>query len=134
MKSADLAEWILADTPVRRLLLIVDACFAGLGGLDFAQNALARIGGPSRLGQQDGSGVVVVTATQPSQQAVAGRLLRPSLVLSATKPRQDMPGALSIDAVMRVLKADPRLPVSQQAQWSLLAGSGAAPFLPQSPP
>ena len=32
---------------------------------------------------------------------------------------------------MRVLKADPELPGSQQAQWSLLAGSGGVPdFLP----
>ena len=72
VKSADLAEWMLADTPVRRLLLIVDACFSGLGGLDFARNALARIGTPARLSQRDGSGVVVVTATQPEQQAIAG--------------------------------------------------------------
>jgi hypothetical protein len=26
VKSGDLAEWMLADTPVRRLLMIVDAC------------------------------------------------------------------------------------------------------------
>jgi len=43
IKSADLAEWMLADTQVRRLLLIVDACFSGMGGLDFARNAPARL-------------------------------------------------------------------------------------------
>ena len=55
VKSADLAEWMLADTPVRRLLLIVDACYSGMGGLDFARNALARTGTPARLTEGEGS-------------------------------------------------------------------------------
>ena len=59
VKSGDLAEWILADTQVRRLLLIVDACYSGMGGLDFARNALARIGtrrSSLRPGARDGGG------------------------------------------------------------------------------
>jgi WD40 repeat protein len=132
VKSADLAEWILAETPVRRLLLIVDACFSGLGGLDFARNALARIGTPDRLSRRSGSGVVVVTATQPAQQAIAGAFT--AAFVRAVRNQATAghaPGALSIDAVMNVLKADPELPASQQAQWSLLAGSDAIPdFLP----
>lgn len=36
-----------------------------------------------------------------------------------------------ISAVLQVMKADPELPAWQQAQWSLLAGTGAIPdFLP----
>ena len=132
VKSADLAEWMLADTPVRRLLLIVDACYSGLGGLDFARNALARIGTPARLSQQDGSGVVVVTATQPAQQAIAGAF---TAALRACCPASGHGRARAGSAEHRrgheVLKADPELPASQQAQWSLLAGSGAVPdFLP----
>jgi len=132
VKSADLAEWMLADTPVRRLLLIVDACYSGLGGLDFARNALARIGPSARRGQRNGTGVVVVTATQPAQQAIAGAF---TLAFARAVRHQatagHAPGALNIDAVMNVLKADPELPASQDAQWSLLAGSGAIPeFLP----
>jgi WD40 repeat protein len=132
VKSADLAEWILAETPVRRLLLIVDACYSGLGGLDFARNALARIGTPDRLSRRSGSGVVVVTATQPAQQAIAGAFT--AAFVRAVRNQATAghaPGALSIDAVMNVLKSDPELPASQQAQWSLLAGSDAIPdFLP----
>ena len=128
VKSADLAEWMLADTPVRRLLLIVDACFSGLGGLDFARNALARIGTPARLAQQDGSGIVVVTATQPAQQAIAGAFTAAfARAVRHQATAGHAPGALSIDAVMGVLKADPELPSSQQAQWSLLGCSGAVP-------
>ena len=132
VKSADLAEWMLADTPVRRLLLIVDACFSGMGGLDFARNALARIGMPARLTEPDGSGVVVVTATQPAQQAIAGAFTTAFARAVRSKATAGYaPGTVSIDAVMNVLQDDPGLPASQQAQWSLVAGSGTIPnFLP----
>ena len=132
VKSADLAEWILADTVVRRLLLIVDACFSGQGGLDFARNALARIGTPARLTDQDGSGVVVVTATQPRQQAIAGAFTSTfTRAVRSQATAGHVPGVLDIDAVMNVVKADPSLPRSQQAQWSLVAGTGKIPdFLP----
>ena len=132
VKSGDLAEWMLADTPVRRLLLIVDACYSGMGGLDFARNALARIGTPTQLTQREGSGVVVVTATQPAQQAIAGAFTAAfTRAVRSQATAGHAPGALSIDAVMNVLKQDPGLPASQQAQWALVAGSGAVPdFLP----
>jgi hypothetical protein len=127
VKSADLAEWMLADTSVRRLLLIVDACYAGQGGLDFARNALARAGTPDRL-QQDGSAVVAVTATQPKQAAIAGAFTTAfTRAVRHQATAGHAPGALSMDAVLRMLEKDPELPPSQRAQWSLLAGSGAVP-------
>ena len=132
VKSGDLAEWMLADTPVRRLLLIVDACYSGMGGLDFARNALARTGTPAQLTQGEGSAVVVVTATQPAQQAIAGAFTAAfTRAVRSQATAGHAPGALSIDAVLNVLRADPELPASQQAQWALVAGSGAIPdFLP----
>lgn len=132
VKSSDLAEWMLADTLVRRLLLIVDACYSGQGGMDFARNALARIGTPTRFTEQEGSGVVVVTATQPAQQAVAGAFAAGfARAVRHQATAGHAPGGLSIDAVLSVLRADPEIPTSQQAQWLLLAGSGMIPdFLP----
>jgi WD40 repeat protein len=132
VKSGDLAEWMLADTLVRRLLLIVDACYSGMGGLDFARNALARIGTPTELTRSEGSAVVVVTATQPAQQAIAGAFTAAfTRAVRSQATAGHAPGALSIDAVLNVLRADPELPASQQAQWALVAGSGAIPdFLP----
>ena len=132
VKSGDLAEWMLADTPVRRLLLIVDACYSGFGALDFARNALARSGTPAQIAEGYGSGVVVVSATQPVQQAVAGAFTAAfARAVRSQATAGHAPGALSIDAVMNVLRADPRLPASQQALWALVAGSGAIPnFLP----
>ena len=132
VKSGDLAEWMLADTPVRRLLLIVDACYSGLGGLDFARNALARIGTPAQLTQTEDSAVVVVTATQPPQQAIAGAFTAAfTRAVRSQATAGHAPRALSINAVLNVLREDPELPVSQQAQWALVAGSGTIPdFLP----
>ena len=132
VKSGDLAEWMLADTPVRRLMLIVDACYSGMGGLDFARNALARTGTPAQLTQDEGSAVVVVTATQPAQQAMAGAFTAAfTRAVRSQATAGHAPEALSIDAVLNVLRADPELPASQQAQWALVAGSGAIPdFLP----
>ena len=132
VKSGDLAEWMLADTPVRRLLLIVDACYSGMGGLDFARNALARTGTPTQLTEGEGAGVVVVTATRPAQEAIAGAFTAAfTRAVRSQATAGHAPGALSIDAVLNVLKADPELPASQQAQWALVAGSGAIPdFLP----
>ena len=132
VKSGDLAEWMLADTPVRRLLLIVDACYSGMGGLDFARNALARTGTPPQLTGTEGSAVVVVTATQPVQQAIAGAFTAAfTRAVRSQATAGHAPGALSIDAVLNVLRADPELPASQQAQWALVTGTGAIPdFLP----
>ena len=48
IKSADLAQWMLAGTQVRRLLLMMDTCFSGQGGIDFTQNAAAWSGAGDR--------------------------------------------------------------------------------------
>ncbi len=128
IKGADLTEWILADTSVRRLLVIVDACFSRVGGLDFARNALAHSGISARLNQQDGSGVVVITATQLAPLAVPGAFTTAfTHAIRHQATAGHMPGGLSIDAVINVLKANPDLPASLRVQSSLLAGRAAPP-------
>ena len=131
VKSSDLAEWILAETPVRRLMLLVDACYSGQAGLDFSRNALARMGTPDRL-TSDGSGVVVITSTRPRQQAITGAFT--AALERAIRGRAVGGygvGTLGIEAVMSVLETDRLLPATQQPQWSMLGGSGRIPdFLP----
>src|SRR6202040_3134164 len=85
-----------------------------------------------RFTQDQSSGVVVVTATQSRQQAVAGAFTAAfARAVRSQATAGHVPGALSIDAVLNVLRADSELPRSQQAQWSLLAGGGMIPdFLP----
>ncbi len=132
IKSADLAEWMLAETPVRRLLVIVDACFSGQGGVNFARNAAAWAGTTARFGALDASGVVVVSATQPKQQAIPGMFTAGfARAVRSQATAGHAPGRLTIDAVLNVLNADPGVPTTQEAQWSLLLGTGEIPdFLP----
>jgi len=87
---------------------------------------------PARLTEPDGSGVVVVTATQPAQQAIAGAFTTAfARAVRSQATAGHGPRTLSIDAIMNVLQDDPEMPASQQAQWSLVAGSGTIPnFLP----
>ena len=72
VRSADLAEWMLAGTKVRRLLVLIETCYSGQGGVDFARNAAPWAGTPDRFDTPDESGVVVVSATWPRQEAVPG--------------------------------------------------------------
>jgi WD40 repeat protein len=128
IKSGDVTEWILAGTPVCRLLVIIDVCFSQVGGLDFARNALACTEISTRLNQQDGSGVVVITATQPAPLAVPGAFTTAfTHAVRHQATAGHMPGALSIDAVINVLRANPDLPASLRVQSSLLAGRAAPP-------
>jgi Caspase domain len=131
IRTGDLAEWILADTLVSRLLLLIDTCYSGLGGMDFTQNAAwARKAG--QFGWPNGSGVVVVSATQPRQEAIAGVFAgRITRAIRELAPTGRLPGRLAIDAVVNVINADPGFPPTQRAQWSLVLGNGEIPdFLP----
>ena len=133
VKSGDLAEWMLADTPVRRLLLIVDACYSGMGGLDFARNALARIGTPAQA--HPGRGLGGGGGDRDPARAAGDR----GSVHRGVHPGGPQPGHGRARAGSaehrrrpeRPAATIPELPASQQAQWALVAGSGAIPdFLP----
>jgi hypothetical protein len=132
VRGGDLAEWMLADTLVRRILLILDTCYSGQGGLDFARDAMARIGERGRLSEQRVAGVVVVTATQPAQQAIPGAFTAAfARAVRAQAMSGYAPRTLDLTAVLSAMNADPKLPASQKAQCSVLPLSGAIPdFLP----
>ena len=75
--AGDIVKMALADTRVRRLLLLLDTCYSGQGGEDMTREALRRIDEPGkRPGDQvetaEGGGVVLVAATRPYQQALPG--------------------------------------------------------------
>ena len=132
IKSGDLAQWMLADTQVHRLLLMVDTCFSGQGGIDFTQNAAAWSGGWGPPDIQGGAGVVVVSATRPRQEALPGAFTKAfARAVRSPAAAGHVPGQLAVDAVVSVMNADHALPSTQRAQWAVVAGSGAMPdFLP----
>ena len=64
-----LADKMLLGTPVQRLLLLLDTCYSGSGG---NQVAAAVLAGMEREWTTSGSGLVVITSTQPFEQAETG--------------------------------------------------------------
>ena len=132
VRSADLARWMLVGTRVHRLLVLLDTCFAGQGGLDFTQNAAAWAGNWGRFDAPDGSGVVVISATQPKQEATPGAFTE-AFVSAAhdAATAGHAPGALAVDAVVSVMNTGRAMPTTQRTQWSLVLGNGMIPeFLP----
>jgi hypothetical protein len=61
----DLVGWLLCDTNIQRLLLMIDACHPGHGGREAAQTAARWVHQP---GFTDRAGIVLVTATHPRQK------------------------------------------------------------------
>ena len=134
IKSADLAEWLLAETPVRRLLVLIDTCFSGQGGVDFTRNAAAWAGNLARFDTPNESGVVVVSATWPKQEAIPGAFTD-GFIRAVRDPATagHAPGELAIDAVLSVMNADPAVPESQRAQWHMVLGTGKIPDFLRNP-
>ena len=129
VSSRDLIGWLLRDTSVKRLLLMLDACYSGQGGQDAAQAAVRWIHQPTAA---DSPGVVLVAATHPWQQAQPGVFSRAferavGQLASGGHAQQDLP----LDAVVGVINADPAKPTSQTVACHALGLTGRPPpFLP----
>jgi WD40 repeat protein len=134
VRSADLADWMLAGTKVRRLLVLIETCYSGQGGIDFARNAAAWAGTPDRVDTPDESGVVVVSATWPRQEAVPGAFAS-GFIRAVRDPATagHGPNDLAVDAVVGVLNADPALPATQRARWNMMLGTGKIPGFLHNP-
>ncbi len=121
--AGDIVKMALANTRVRRLLLLLDTCYSGRGGEDMTREALRRIDDPGkRPDDQDetseGGGVVLVAATRPYQQALPGaftncldRAAR-SLAAAGNAPR-----TLRVGALIGAMKSDRERPKSQTSVW-----------------
>ncbi|WP_369364372.1 caspase family protein [Streptomyces sp. CG4] len=127
LPTETLARKMLAGTRVRRLLLMLDTCYAGQGGNELAAVALERTS--RQWSAQPGSGLIILSSAQPLQQAEAGafprRLARAvdSLITAGHGPR-----ALALDAVAQQMNATPGYQHVSLLQVGL-AGE-IPPFLP----
>lgn len=127
----DLVKWLLAGTEVRRLLLMLDTCYSGQGGGDIAKAAVDWI---NRPGAADLTGVVVVTATHPWQEAHPGVFSRAfqhavaNLAVSGHATEY-----LPLDTLFDAIKADPEVPPSQTVAWNAVGMTGALPAFLSNP-
>lgn len=140
--TAEIVRMALANTKVRRFLLLLDTCYAGTGGEDLARESLRRINPySSRVDKLQGSeentddggrGVVLVAATHRNERAEVGafthcldRAARSPSVAGYAAPTLRMP------ALIESINSDPDKRKSQSAVCHLLALDSEEPaFLP----
>ncbi|MEU2424190.1 caspase family protein, partial [Streptomyces sp. NPDC007851] len=130
LRTTDLARAMLEDTKVRRVMLMLDACYSGKGGNQLAAAALDRVeAGWSRA---PGSGLVVVSSAQPHQQAVAAAF--PKLLRSAVRDLSvagHAPETLSVNAVVQHINSSDERPGHQRISLTLAGLDGEPPaFFP----
>ncbi|MGW2372006.1 caspase family protein [Kitasatospora sp. NPDC001683] len=130
LPTAELTRAMLRGTRIRRVLLLLDACYAGQGGNQLAAAALKRLG--TTWGRSSGSGLVIVSSAQPHQQAVGG--LFPQLLEDAVTGLPVAghgPDTLSLDAVVRHINNSPDRPTYQRIGLSMVGLDGEPPaFFP----
>ena len=123
--TSELAELILADTPVCNLLVILDTCFAAQGGTE------ALLTGFKSAQSFSGKTLLVITAAHPREQVRAGdfaRLFERSVDHPATAGYE--PPYLSLPAIVGHMNKDPERKPWQTVSYSTVLGTGDAPFLP----
>ena len=135
--TAEIVKLALTGTRVRRLLLLLDTCYAGTGGADLAREALRRIDPSSpRVGEDSprsgGSGVVLVAATHQYEQALPGAFTRClDRAARSLAAAGYAPPTLRMPALIDSVNADPDKPASQSAVCHLLGLDADEPaFLP----
>ena len=129
LPTLHLADKMLLGTPVQRLLLLLDTCYSGSGG---NQVAAAVLAGMDREWATSGSGLVVVTSTQPFEQAETGAF--PALlsaVVHALSTAGQVPSSLDIAGVVQAMNSHPERSAHQRIGWTALGLTGTLPdFLP----
>ncbi|WP_280307815.1 caspase family protein [Nocardia abscessus] len=128
--TATVARTILYETPVRRLLLMLDTCFSGKGGADFTAAALGDY--THHWDEAPGNGIVVISSAQPHQMAETGefpRLFTEAVQsLSAVSPGS---GTIAVQALVTKMNALATNPGWQAVGSNEVRLIGTAPaFLP----
>ncbi|MFI9324897.1 caspase family protein [Kitasatospora aureofaciens] len=130
LPTAELTRAMLRGTRIRRVLLLLDACYAGQGGNQLAAAALERLG--TAWGRSSGAGLVIVSSAQPHQQAVAGLL--PKLLEDAVTGLPVAghgPDTLSLNAVVQHINTSPDRPAYQRIGLAMIGLDGEPPaFFP----
>jgi WD40 repeat protein len=126
----ELARKMLLGTNIRRVLLMLDTCYAGRGGNDLTAAALTRMIEPWQNSHD--TGLVVLTSAQPAQQAQTGafpHLLRAAVDNLATAGYA--PAVLALDAVVTAMNTHADKPPFQTITSTLAQLTGQVPpFLP----
>ncbi|WP_405958493.1 caspase family protein [Streptomyces phaeochromogenes] len=132
LPTVELARAMLRDTPVRRLLLILDTCYSGQGGNEMTAAALHRIN--SQWRNATGAGLVIISSAQSHQQARAGTF--PQLFTNAVRSWATAghgPQTLSVSTLVEHMNNNPERPGHQRINLTLVGLSGEPPAFLANP-
>lgn len=125
LRTPEFASLLLSRTPLRRLMLVLDVCFAAEGG---AQSLLAGL----HSGRQEDKTLALITSAHPREQVRAGDF---ALLFQAAVDHPSTVGHepvyLSPGALVSHIERNPLRPGWQTVSESLLFNTEAVPpFLP----
>jgi WD40 repeat protein len=125
LRTADLAELMLAETPVRNLLLILDTCWGGQAVPDVMKAAIQA------AGDFVGKKVLAITSAYPKERVQAGDFAH-LLERSVNHPSTGGSKApyLSLEAIVSHINKDPERRKWQTVSYSTVLDTGEAPFFP----
>ncbi|MDX3192069.1 caspase family protein, partial [Streptomyces sp. MN03-5084-2B] len=130
LRTAHLAQKMLHATRVRRVLLMLDTCYSAHGGNELTAAAITTM--THSWGDEPGSGLAVITSTQPAEEAGAGafpRLLREAV--QALPTAGSNPLTLPLDALVTAMNASTDKPLYQTIGYGVTGLTGEVPpFLP----
>ncbi|MDH6493507.1 caspase family protein [Streptomyces sp. SAI-127] len=132
LPTVELARAMLRDTPVRRLLLMLDTCYSGQGGNEMTAAALNRINQQWR--NATGSGLVIISSAQSHEQAKAGTF--PQLFTDAVSSWATAghgPRTLSVSTLVEHMNNSPERPGHQRINLALVGLSGEPPAFLTNP-
>ncbi|MFC8529225.1 SAV_2336 N-terminal domain-related protein, partial [Nocardia sp. NPDC057227] len=124
--AADLVRLLLAGTKVRRLLLILDTCFSGLGGAAVTADTLR--GYTTLWGDEPDTGIALINSSQPLQHARAGML--PRLLADAVDSMLTAdysPDVLPLDAVITAVRKNQNASEALAIDYYFMRISGTPP-------
>ncbi|MEU2135088.1 caspase family protein [Streptomyces sp. NPDC018352] len=130
LRTEELARVLVEETPLRRVLLMLDTCESGSGGAQAA--ARAAVTDPSWRDAATERGFVVIASTQPYQLALPGAFTKGFVrAVHSVATAGAMPASLQIGAVVAMMQAQDGVAQSQQVVWDAVRVTGALPaFLP----
>ncbi|MEW2623269.1 caspase family protein [Streptomyces sp. NPDC048106] len=131
LRTEELARALVEETPLRRVLLMLDTCESGSGGAQVAARAVVT--DPSWRDAGAERGFVVIASTQPYQLALPGAFTEGLVrAVHSLATVGSLPGSLPIDSVVAMMRGqDGPAAGTQQVVWDAVRLTGTLPaFLP----
>ncbi|MEW2387863.1 caspase family protein [Streptomyces venezuelae] len=120
LPTEDLVALLWEDTPVARLLVLIDACYAEEGADSALRTALEARRTASSVTDPGSTGLVIIAASRRKEEAVAGALSAAfDRAVRSQATAGHAPAHIGIGQVMRAIRADPLVPPTQRANWSV---------------